>query len=69
MTGANGEQMTFSGINMAVYPYDDAPIETIFGYTSAKRLNLITCTGEFDRVERTHRERLVVLQNQITKTQ
>ncbi|WP_368503811.1 class F sortase [Alkalihalophilus sp. As8PL] len=60
LSGANGEQLTFSVINTAVYPYDDAPIEAIFGYTSAKRINLITCTGEFDRVERTHRERLVV---------
>ncbi len=58
--GENGEQLTFIVTKMTVYPYDDAPIDEIFGYTSDQRLNLITCTGEFDQVERTHRERLVV---------
>nr|WP_285839889.1 class F sortase [Alkalihalophilus marmarensis] len=60
VTDQEGQTLEFKVTSMEIYPYNDAPIDQIFGYTSAKRLNLITCTGEFDRVERTHRERLVV---------
>ncbi|WP_026688502.1 class F sortase [Alteribacter aurantiacus] len=58
--GERDEALMFEVVKMERYPYDDAPIRDIFGYTNSQRLNLITCTGEFDRVERTHRERLVV---------
>ncbi|RSK25939.1 class F sortase [Bacillus sp. HMF5848] len=42
------------------YPYDQAPISHIFGYTPKQQLNLITCTGFYDRKTNTHLERLVV---------
>lgn len=56
----NGNELEFEVTRMEVYPYDDAPMDLIFGATATQRLNLITCTGEFDTNAGTHRERLVV---------
>ncbi|MDZ5781993.1 class F sortase [Marinococcus luteus] len=60
VTGDNGETITFEMESAASYPYDDAPIQQIFGASSERTLQLITCTGEFDNDAGTHRERLVV---------
>lgn len=59
---SDGENhVTYKVINVNVYPYDDdGPIEEIFGFTSQKRLHLITCTGTYNPFKRTHEERLVV---------
>ena len=58
--GANGETLTFLVTRLESYPYDDAPLREIFGPSSSQRLNLITCTGTFNRATQTHAERLVV---------
>lgn len=42
------------------YPYDAAPIRSIFGPANNKQLNLITCTGLYDRKTNNHEERLVI---------
>jgi sortase (surface protein transpeptidase) len=60
VTGESGETITFEMEFAASYPYDDAPIQQIFGASSERSLQLITCTGEFDNDAGTHRERLVV---------
>lgn len=60
VTGENGEAITFEMESSASYPYDDAPIQQIFGASNDRKLQLITCTGEFDNDAGTHRERLVV---------
>ncbi|SDW09635.1 LPXTG-site transpeptidase (sortase) family protein [Marinococcus luteus] len=56
----SGESITFEMESAESYPYDDAPIQQIFGASSERSLQLITCTGEFDDEAGTHRERLVV---------
>ncbi|SDO34987.1 class F sortase [Alkalicoccus daliensis] len=60
VTSEDGEAYTFLVSHKEAYPYDDAPIDVVFGKTSSRNLNLITCTGEFDTNAGTHRERLVV---------
>ncbi|WP_252312134.1 class F sortase [Sinobaca sp. H24] len=60
VTGDDGEKVTFEMESAASYPYDDAPIQQIFGASNERKLQLITCTGEFDNDAGTHRERLVV---------
>jgi sortase A len=47
-------------VKIESYPYDDGPIEEIYGFTSQKRLQLITCTGWFNPLTKNHEERLVV---------
>ncbi|TDL82704.1 class F sortase [Peribacillus frigoritolerans] len=58
--GKNGEELTFVVQDKKAYPFDDAPLPSIFGFSQEKKLNLITCTGTFDLKKKTHLERLVV---------
>lgn len=55
-----GEERTFVVIEKKEYPWDDAPLKSIFGYSPASSLNLITCIGDFDRSTRNYSKRLVV---------
>lgn len=55
-----GTKLTFVVKQIKSYPRDNAPLNEIFGYSNGRHLNLITCTGTFDRSEGTHQERLVV---------
>lgn len=57
---AKGEKRTFVVEKVESYPYERAPIQSIFGGADEPRLNLITCTGTFDRNKKTHLKRLVV---------
>jgi LPXTG-site transpeptidase (sortase) family protein len=57
---ADGESKTFVVTGMESYPRKDAPVEDIFDFSYSSNLNLITCTGDFDRQAKTHEERLVV---------
>ncbi|WP_286170852.1 class F sortase [Bacillus sp. NTK071] len=60
LTGKDGEKLTFVVTGKESYPYQNSPIEKIFGSTESRSLNLITCTGTFNRSKGTHEERLVV---------
>lgn len=60
VSDANGKRKTFVVEKIESYPYNSAPIQSIFGRTDESRLNLITCTGTFDQSKKTHLERLVV---------
>ncbi|KMM37084.1 class F sortase [Guptibacillus hwajinpoensis] len=60
LTGKDGEKLTFVVTGKESYPYQNSPIEKIFGPTDSRSLNLITCTGTFNRSEGTHEDRLVV---------
>lgn len=69
ITDEDGTVLTFQVKDREVYPYDDAPISKVFGPSSSRNLNLITCTGEFDRDQGTHRERLVVFTELVDEEQ
>ena len=56
----NRKTLTFVVQRVAVYPYDNAPLDEIFGPTSAANLNLITCSGVFDRASHNYNLRRVV---------
>lgn len=57
----DGDQtLTFVVTGKEAYPYNQAPIRTIFGPTNNQQLNLITCTGLYDRKTNNHQERLVI---------
>jgi LPXTG-site transpeptidase (sortase) family protein len=58
--GSQDEVLTFTVVKTEVYPREDAPVDSIFGFTYGSGLNLITCTGEYNRSVNTHEERLVV---------
>ncbi|GAA0614661.1 hypothetical protein GCM10009001_34920 [Virgibacillus siamensis] len=56
----DGKQLVFEVVGKEIFPMDDAPVKQIFGYTSRQMLNLVTCTGPFDRSKGGHINRLVV---------
>lgn len=60
VTDDEEKERTYVVERMESYPWDESPIEEIFGPTSEKRLNVITCTGEFIRDKGGHQDRLVV---------
>lgn len=60
LAGADGRTMTFKVKDISSYETDSAPIEEIFGKSDKRMLNLITCTGDFNRDIGSHEERLVV---------
>ncbi|MBD7984852.1 class F sortase [Sporosarcina sp. Sa2YVA2] len=54
------EALTFIVTKKEEYPRQNAPVDKIFGFTYTSTLNLITCTGVFDRKAKTHDNRLVI---------
>ncbi len=56
----DGKELTFKVIHQEEYPWDQAPLKEIFGYSHSSSLNLITCTGTFDKETRNYDKRLVV---------
>ena len=60
ITDEFGERFEFVVEKVEKYPYDQAPIQLIFGPSTKRKLNLITCTGKYDRKTNIHAERLVV---------
>jgi len=51
---------TFSVVKIAEYPYDNFPLQEVFGTNVDARLNLITCNGVYDLNKKTYLKRLVV---------
>ncbi|MFD1032458.1 class F sortase [Metaplanococcus flavidus] len=60
LTDKDGREMVYEIRKMASYPTAEAPIEEIFGPSDSRMINLITCTGTFNRNIGSHEERLVV---------
>lgn len=57
----DGERtLTFVVTHKEAYPYNEAPLRKIYGPSNKQRLNLITCTGLYDRKTNNHEQRLVV---------
>ncbi|EUJ40299.1 peptidase C60 sortase A and B [Listeria weihenstephanensis FSL R9-0317] len=60
LTDKAGRKLTFAVQTKKSYLAEKAPIDQIFGSSTDRLLNLITCTGTFDTERRTHIDRLVV---------
>ncbi len=60
VTSKDGEKRTFVVTDKKEFPWDEAPLRSIFGYSHASTLNLITCTGDYDRAAENYSKRLVV---------
>jgi sortase A len=61
----DGSQLTFEVTGSEAYPYNQAPLQRIFGPSTAALLNLVTCNGTFDRGARNYDKRLVVYTKQV----
>ncbi|HET7580784.1 MAG TPA: class F sortase [Bacillales bacterium] len=69
ITGKNGKTLTFKVYKKQAYPRKSAPVYKVFGYTPARVVRLLTCTGTFDEAADTHNERLVVSAKLVQKDQ
>ncbi|MBF0706962.1 class F sortase [Alkalihalobacillus hwajinpoensis] len=67
VTDEHGLAYDFEVHAVESYPRNNAPLEKVFGTNSKSGLNLITCTGTFDRDAGTHEERLVVYTTLLSK--
>lgn len=61
-----GSEHNFVVTRQASYPYAQAPMEEIFGFTVRSRLNLITCNGQWDEAAHNYSQRLVVYSELLT---
>ncbi len=57
---ASSTPLRFVVQEVATYPATEVPLERVFNAKDAARLNLITCTGEWNRDKQEYAERLVV---------
>ncbi|MEH7441190.1 class F sortase [Bacillus sp. JJ1122] len=55
-----GKSLTYKVKGVKSYPTELSPVNEIFDYSYQSNLNLITCTGIYDRTTGNHSERLVV---------
>ncbi len=54
-----GVEKIFEVYDIGTYPYDQAPLDRIFGSSNDAQLNLITCTGTFDHQTANYDKRFV----------
>jgi sortase (surface protein transpeptidase) len=59
VVGEDGRGLTYRVEEIETYGYRSVPMERLFA-ADRPRLNLITCTGDFDPASRNYQERLVV---------
>lgn len=55
-----GQRLVYIVENIESYPTSDAPLKKIFGQSDEAHLNLITCSGNFNKGKREYEQRLVV---------
>lgn len=60
LTDSKGKEYTFLFVKMNKYPYNDFPIKEVFGPSDKPMLNLITCKGIWDAVNKNYSDRIVV---------
>ena len=57
---ADGSVLSFRVDSVQRYPKDAFPTQTVYGGTTRPEIRLVTCGGEFDRLERSYRDNIVV---------
>lgn len=60
VTDADSGSYKYTVVRKENYPYDSFPLQEVFGASSKKRLNLITCEGTFDQNAKNYSHRTVV---------
>jgi len=60
VTESNGAKYTFTVDRVVKYPYNQFPLQEVFGNSDIPKLNLITCNGVWDKNSKNYSDRLVV---------
>ena len=61
-----GDVLQFRVVGSKIYGYDTTTTDIFSGDTSKAGLNLITCTGDWDKNEKIYTERLVVFTERVS---
>ncbi len=61
----NGRTISFSVTKVTKYPYDNFPLQDVFGPSEKHRLNLISCNGVWNSKTHNYSQRTVVYSEQI----
>lgn len=57
---ADGAHYTFIVTAKVVYPYDEVPIDMVFGKNDGRHLNLVTCTGFWNTMVQSYSHRMII---------
>lgn len=60
VTDEHGNQYNFVVTRKAIYKYDKVPLEEVFGESTKKQLNLITCTGQWIASQHNYSQRMII---------
>ena len=60
VSGNSGKSLTYVITRTEQYPYNDFPLEEVFGPSERPMLNLITCVGSWNSAEASYSHRFVV---------
>jgi len=60
ITDDKGKEYTFAVTSVTEYPYDNFPLQKVFGPTSESMLNLISCKGTWNEETHNYSHRTVV---------
>lgn len=60
VTSEDGTTLTFVVDKLETYPFDNSPLREIFGFSTGSKLNLITCSGDYNKKGSYYEDRLVV---------
>lgn len=60
VSNSDGRKLTYTVESVETFTTAEAPVERIFGKSTEARMNLITCTGRYNRKKQEHEKRLVV---------
>jgi len=63
---SHGQEKIFEVYATAIYPYNKAPLDYILGPSDQAQLNLITCTGIYDKATDNYDRRFVVYTRLVT---
>jgi len=60
VTDENGVTYAFAVTSVENYPWNDFPLNKVFADSSGNKLNLITCSGDWDKESKNYSQRTVV---------
>ena len=60
VTKEDNQQEIFEVVQKEIFPFDQVPIDMVFGESEERNLNLITCTGVFNQITSNYSHRMII---------
>ncbi|WP_220451163.1 class F sortase [Nocardioides dongkuii] len=65
---ADGSEVAFEVLRLELYPNAEFPAQRVYAASGARRLNLVTCAGDYDAGRGGYQSNLVVYTRQVART-